>query len=592
MSAYSGLTLDELEDLCKKAPSDRVVLSGVYGELVRRKRLRENDGKSEKPRAQRLRVALARSLDGDQGESSLPQQAGPVPRRPNSTSNPGHTTSSASRQPRAPTARSEGQHRSTADLGFAPTEEQEEALQAFRTGEDLKINAFAGSGKTSTLALLARDTRGAGLYVAFNKACVRDAKQRFGSNVTCQTLHATAYRSLRSQFKKDKLAGKLNPNIVLSHFPLQPFDCGLSKLSDKQLASLALATFRRFAHSGETEIRRIQLPRLGQIAVLPPSVLHELTAIIHGLVAAMWKKMSDRCSEMPLGHDGYLKYWALQKPVLDVDFILLDEAQDTNDVVIDLLARQKSQVVYVGDRHQQIYEWRGAVSALEKVSTPIECSLTKSFRFGSGIATLANVILRRMGEEKQIVGNERVHSTVGAAANPDAIIARSNGAVLAAVMATLESGATPYVEGGTNDLKKLISGVFDLREKGFSTVPEFFGFTTWEEVVEYSETEYGQELATFVRLVETYGAGPLWHLIKRVAEDPAEAAVTISTTHKAKGREWESVRLEDDYVQAESDEEGKPREPSAEEMRILYVALTRAKTRLQIGEQTARFIGV
>jgi hypothetical protein len=592
MSTYSGLTLDELEDLCEKAPSDRAVLSGVYGELDRRKRLREREGKSEKPRAQRLRVALARSLGGDQGGSSAPQQPGPVPQRPNSTSNPGHTTPSASRRPLAPNARSGGQHRSNADLGFTPTEEQEQALQAFRTRENLKINAFAGSGKTSTLALLARDARGAGLYVAFNKACVRDAEQRFGSNVTCQTLHATAFRALRSQFKKDKLAGKLNPNIVLGYFPLQPFDCGLSKLSDKQLASLALATFRRFAHSGETDIRSIELPRFGQIALLPPTVLRKLTETIHGLVAAMWQKMCDKNSEMPLGHDGYLKYWALQKPLLGVDFILLDEAQDTNDVVIDLLARQKCQVVYVGDRHQQIYEWRGAVNALEKVSTPIECSLTKSFRFGSGIASLANVILRRMGEGRQIVGNERVHSTVGPAASPDAIIARSNGAVLAAVMAMLESGETPYVEGGTDDLKKLIGGVFDLREKGFSTVPEFFGFTTWEEVVEYSETEYGQELATFVRLVETYGAGQLWHLIRRVADDPSEAAVTISTTHKAKGREWDTVRLEDDFVQAESDDEGKPREPGAEEMRILYVALTRAKTRLQIGDQTARFIGL
>jgi hypothetical protein len=218
--------------------------------------------------------------------------------------------------------------------------------------------------------------------------------------------------------------------------------------------------------------------------------------------------------------------------------------------------------------------------------------LTKSFRFGSDIATLANTVLRRMGESKQIVGNERVHSTVGPVVQPDAIIARSNGAVLAAVIATLDSGATPYVEGGTKDLRKLIGGVFELKDNGFSTVPEFFGFTSWEEVVEYSETEYGQELATFVRLVETYGAGPLWHLIKRIADDPSEAVVTISTTHKAKGREWNTVRLEDDFVQAESDEDGKPRNPGPEEMRILYVALTRAKTRLQIGEQTARFIGL
>lgn len=592
MSKYSCLTLDQLEDLCETSCNDRAVLSGVLGELLRRKMGRENEGKNEKPRAQRLRISLAGKLGIDKVEGSQPQQTDPRRPRPSPALAPRRPAPPAPPLPRIPPAHPAGKDRRTPALGFPPTAEQEQALQAFRTGDDLKINAFAGSGKTSTLAMLSRDARGAGLYVAFNRACVRDAEQRFGSNVTCQTLHATAFRALRGLFAKDKLAGKLNPNIVLGYFPLQPFDCGLSKLSDKQLASLALATFRRFAHSGETDIRNIELPRFGQIAILPPTVLRKLTETIHELVAAMWQKMCDKNSEMPLGHDGYLKYWALQKPLLGVDFILLDEAQDTNDVVIDLLARQKCQVVYVGDRHQQIYEWRGAVNALEKVNTPIECSLTKSFRFGAGIATLANTILQRMGERKQIVGNERVHSAVGPAAQPDAIIARSNGAVLAAVMATLESGETPYVEGGTTDLKKLIGGFFELKDNGFSTVPEFFGFTTWEEVVEYSQTDYGQELATFVTLVEIHGAGQLWHLIKRVADEPSKAAVTISTTHKAKGREWDTVRLEDDFVRAESDEEGKPREPAAEEMRILYVALTRAKTRLQIGEQTARFIGV
>ena len=597
MSSHAGFTLDQLASICDESPGDREVLSGVYRELLRRKDSRDQKGQPEKPRAERLRLALARKLGNPPGGASLP----PRPPKPTSAppippSSPTPQARSSNRQPRAgkTTAGREGSRRAVPapDLGFAPTQEQEQALKAFQTGDHLKINAFAGSGKTSTLALLARNARGAGLYVAFNRACVKDAAQRFGDNVVCQTLHATAHRAMRGDFKRDKLAGKLNPNVVLGYFNIDPFDCGMSKLSDKQLASLALATFRRFAHSSESDISRIEVPQFGHLALVPPDLLRKLTTTIHGVVAAMWQKMCDPSSAMPLGHDGYLKYWALRKPLLGYDFILLDEAQDTNDVVLDLLARQKSQVVYVGDRHQQIYEWRGAVNALEKVRTPIDCALTKSFRFGSGIAAPANIVLSRMGEQRRIVGNDRVQSSVGPIERPEAIIARSNGAVLAAVIAALDSGVIPYVEGGTDDLKKLIGGVFDLSEKGFSSVPEFFGFKTWAEVVEYSETDYGQELATFVRLVETYGAGPLWHLLKRIADDPSQASVTISTTHKAKGREWSSVRLEDDFVQAETDDEGKPRDPGAEEMRILYVALTRAKTRLQIGEQTARFLGL
>lgn len=39
---------------------------------------------------------------------------------------------------------------------FKPTDEQDAALQTFLKGHSLKINAFAGSGKTSTLQLLAK----------------------------------------------------------------------------------------------------------------------------------------------------------------------------------------------------------------------------------------------------------------------------------------------------------------------------------------------------------------------------------------------------------------------------------------------------
>jgi hypothetical protein len=37
-------------------------------------------------------------------------------------------------------------------------------------GKDLKIKAFAGSGKTSTLVAIAKELQGRGLYLAYNKA--------------------------------------------------------------------------------------------------------------------------------------------------------------------------------------------------------------------------------------------------------------------------------------------------------------------------------------------------------------------------------------------------------------------------------------
>jgi superfamily I DNA/RNA helicase len=361
-------------------------------------------------------------------------------------------------------------------------------------------------------------------------------------------------------------------------------------LTNLQMASLALTTVRRFTHSRESSFEHIRLPKCGVLTAINRAAEREIMAAVHRVADAVWKKMCDPASSFPLGHDGYLKYWALRRQKLDFAYILLDEAQDTNDVVLELLEHQKAQVVYVGDRHQQIYQWRGAINALDKVRTPLSCALTQSFRFGPRIAELANVVLGRLGERNIIVGNDAVCSEVGIVPQPDVIIARSNGTVLQAVMTCLDDGGTPYVEGGTGELRRLVRGVYQLRKQGFSTVPEFFGFHSWEEVVEHSETEHGQDLAGFVRLIQAYGPGTLWRLIECVADERDGADVTISTTHKAKGREWDVVRLEDDFVLAETDDEGNPTQLPSEEMRILYVALTRAKSRLQVGEQTLRFL--
>lgn len=77
------------------------------------------------------------------------------------------------------------------------TEEQIAIISA--TG-DIKINAVAGSGKTTTVIEYAK-TRPAGsniLYVAFNKSVKIEASKRFAdiglNNVTVETAHSLAYK--------------------------------------------------------------------------------------------------------------------------------------------------------------------------------------------------------------------------------------------------------------------------------------------------------------------------------------------------------------------------------------------------------------
>jgi superfamily I DNA/RNA helicase len=59
------------------------------------------------------------------------------------------------------------------------------------------------------------------------------------------------------------------------------------------------------------------------------------------------------------------------------------------------------------------------------------------------------------------------------------------------------------------------------------------------------------------------------------------AQVVVSTAHKAKGREWDSVRLAGDFdVQPRKNAKGDWTEPADGELRLAYVAATRAKLEL------------
>lgn len=53
---------------------------------------------------------------------------------------------------------------------FSPTQEQLDIVKAFGTTRVLKVNAVSGSGKSSTLKLLAEEYKQPSLLLAFNKA--------------------------------------------------------------------------------------------------------------------------------------------------------------------------------------------------------------------------------------------------------------------------------------------------------------------------------------------------------------------------------------------------------------------------------------
>ena len=91
-------------------------------------------------------------------------------------------------------------------------------------GQILKVIAFAGTGKTSTLIEYAKARpQMRFLYIAFNKSVQKEAERKFPSNVTTKTSHALAFGS-KGYMHRDRLVPGFKSNIVKKALGLENFE--------------------------------------------------------------------------------------------------------------------------------------------------------------------------------------------------------------------------------------------------------------------------------------------------------------------------------------------------------------------------------
>ena len=486
--------------------------------------------------------------------------------------------------PRGSSSSTKGKNGARPNSALRPTDEQLECIRIFGNSSSLKVNAFAGSGKTTTLRLLAESTQDSGIYLAFNRVAKNEARDKFPRNVSCFTTHGLAFRAMAGSYPNEKLTRVMNVNELAESLNLRDVKLGPDRmLKARSFAYLIKETVRKFSYSTAETMNEISVPRLNNHASMRDDAWAILEKYVRQYATHTWSRMCDKADAIPLGHDGYLKLWALSRPKIASDFILFDEAQDTNPVVLQVIENQRghSKITYVGDRHQQIYEWRSAINAMEKIETQHECYLTKSFRFGSAIADVATEILRHLGEEKRIIGNELVESRIKKMPEASAVLSRTNAATISELVSAIDKGRRPHLVGGTLELKTLVEGVLKLKAGEPSEAPELFGFADWNEVLEFVRSGEGEHLAAFVNLVESRTEKQLLWALNRVV-DEHEADIVISTAHKAKGREWKDVRLSDGFIKSGGVSNGKHAKIPDLEARLFYVAMTRARECLDV----------
>lgn len=463
-----------------------------------------------------------------------------------------------------------------------PTAEQQNAIDAFATTDDLVLSAGAGSGKTSTLRMLAETApRRRGMYIAYNKAIATDAARTFPRNVSCSTAHSLAYRAVGFAYK-ERLGGARQPARIVAGILgiTEPMDVGELILAPQQAARLALSTVNRFCSTADPAIGEHHVPKVN--GVTDPKAIAELCQRITGYAQAAWTDLTRSHGRLKFSHDHYLKIWQLSYPKLPADYVLLDEAQDADPVIASIVGNQTCQRIAVGDEAQAIYEWRGAINAMAKWPGK-RLHLTKSFRFGPAAADEANKWLDALDAPLRLTGHDPIPTRIAALAEPATILTRSNAGAIREVIQSLAQGRRTAMVGGGNQIRQLAGAAVSLKAGAGTEHPELFAFQSWTEVQEYvKQDQGGADLKTFVTLIDDFGPDAIISALDRLAdEDTAE--VTVSTAHKAKGREWSTVRIGDDFHEPRRDEDGFHKPVSPGEARLAYVAVTRARDTLDRG---------
>ncbi|NXF28149.1 FBH1 helicase, partial [Rhodinocichla rosea] len=224
-----------------------------------------------------------------------------------------------------------------------------------------------GTGKTSTLVKYAEKfSELKFLYLTFNKAVAEKGKMVFPRNVTCKTFHSLAFGSVGRHYKEK---GKLNfskMSVYSISFLLRNRE-GQSLFVRGKTVSQTLGNF--FSSSDE-EICEEHVPlwfknthgHMQQVSPQEKRInVEEAKEIWHN----MKKLDGDAEKKYKMTCDGYLKLWQLSKPQLSgYHAIFVDEAQDCTPAIVDIVQSQNCGKILVGDPHQQIYTFRGAVNTL------------------------------------------------------------------------------------------------------------------------------------------------------------------------------------------------------------------------------------
>lgn len=464
------------------------------------------------------------------------------------------------------------------------------------------VIAVAGSGKTTTLlhALTHLPVEETAQLFAFNASIAAELKARIQPlglpNVSASTFHSAGYQALKRHWGLkglDTVSGKLRQltRQYLSFADRRTYDGFLIRLvslargqgigaltpDEPQAWKDLIAHHDLFLEQGEEE-EAIELAR---------------TLLVQSTEAA------DRNFLIDFDDQLYLPaLWRL--PLRQHAAVFVDEAQDTNPVRRAMLVASlapNGRVLAVGDPHQAIYGFTGAshdaIELIQERWQAVSLPLSICYRCARSIVEYAQALVPMIEPAPDALAGSVEHLTVRQAQQQltpaDAVLCRNNAPLVTLAYQLIAAGVPCQLLGrdiGTG-LQQLVDR---LRPGSLDDLGRKLEEYRRRESQKYREREQpakAEAINDRVDCIETIidhlGEAELTleglkDALDRLFGDSIVGRLTLSTIHKAKGREWPQVAiLRPDLIPARWARQDWQQE---QERNLQYVAWTRARARL------------
>lgn len=460
------------------------------------------------------------------------------------------------------------------------TTQQQDIIESVKKHRNIKINAFAGTGKTTTLKLISNEYKEKNiLYLAFNSSIKNEASSIFPNNTNIKTTHGLAYSAIKKYTQIDL-------NSLVNY---RAIDISKEFEITYNQAISVLKIFENFCNNTKDKIEK-------------EDIEHKTA-----------KKMFDSMliGVMKPTHSFYLKYYYLliskeQIPQFSYDIIMLDEAQDTNEVTLGIFEALSSKTkIYVGDRHQQIYSFRGSKNALDKIRCDKELYLSVSFRFNENIANFANKLLNNFkNEEVKIDCLNSLETDI----KTNGYISRTNAELISIISQRIDDRKPFVTVRDPNEIFNLTIEVYyflnnqkeEIRRNRFLK-----DFISDDDLADYAKEVEDFELKSALKVAREYKEKifdfkdiaqkfyKAWQNRQINGFDKRlEEILFLTTAHTAKGLEWDRVTVADDFTDFadlifdlgctcfkdfKENQKSLQNQELLDEFNLFYVALTRAK---------------